>query len=111
MVFSNKWYDRLKWIQMIFLPAISAAILALNVQWDIPNQDRIVGTIVVVATLMGALLQKSSSDYEGAGDLVITTDPVDGEMYLSADLNEHPDAFKNKANVTLNIRKQDVPAA
>lgn len=111
MTLSNKAYDRAKYVQMIFLPAIAAAILALNVYWDIPNQDRIVGTIAVVATLMGALLQKSSSDYQGAGDLVVTTDPVDGEVYLSADLNDHPDAFKNNANVTLNIRKQDVPAA
>ena len=110
MNLSDVWYDRLKWVQMIALPAIAAAILALNAYYDIPNQDRIVGTIVVAATLLGALLRKSATDYEGAGDLVVTTDPVDGAVYLSADLNTHPGGLKPGENVTLNVRKQDVPA-
>ena len=110
MQVSNKWYDRLKYIQMIFLPALAAAILALNSYWDIPNQDRIVGTIGVVAVFMGALLRKAANDYGGAGDLILHKDLQDGQVYLSADWDVHPDTLKEGQNVTLNVKRENISA-
>lgn len=105
MNLSNTWYDRLKWIQMILLPAVATAILALNVYWDIPNQDRIVGTIGVVAVFLGALLRKNANDYQGAGDLVVHYDRADGTASLATDLNEDPASWADGTNVVMNVKR------
>lgn len=101
----NVWYDRLKWVQMILLPAVATAILALNVYWDIPNQDRIVGTIAVGATLLGALLRRSSNNYAGQGDLIVAEDATDGQVYTQTDFKHHPKDLKNGQNITLNVKR------
>jgi hypothetical protein len=57
-------YDTLKWIALILLPALAVFVTGLNAYWDIPNQDAIAGTIILVDTLLGALLQISSNKQE-----------------------------------------------
>lgn len=68
MTISNKTYDTLKWVALILLPALAVFVTALNGLWDINHQDAIVGTIIAVDTLLGALLQISSNkpeNYDG----------------------------------------------
>ena len=64
MTISNKTYDTLKWIALILLPALAVFVGGLNAYWNIPNSEAIVGTIVLVDTLLGALLQISSNKTE-----------------------------------------------
>lgn len=106
MNLSNSVYDKLKLLVSIVMPGVATAYLGLDLLWDLPKENEVVGTIAVLATFLGLFLRRSSAAYGGDGDLVVTTDPTDGEVYLQADLNEHPNAFKNSANVTLNIRRQ-----
>lgn len=110
MNLSNSVYDKLKLTVQVVLPGLATSYLGLDLLWDLPKESEVAGTIAVIATFLGLFLVKSSADYEGAGDLVVTTDQKDGEVYLQADLNQHPDAFKNGKNVILNIRQQDIPA-
>lgn len=60
---SNKVYDVLKWIAMVFLPAIATLYFALAGIWDFPYGEEIVGTITAIDTCLGVLLGISSAQY------------------------------------------------
>jgi len=60
---SNKTYDILKFIALIFLPASGTLYFALSQIWGLPYGEQIVGTITAVDTFLGALLGISSAEY------------------------------------------------
>jgi hypothetical protein len=60
---SNKLYDVLKWIAMVFLPAIATLYFALAGIWGFPYGEEIVGTITAVDTFLGVLLGITSAQY------------------------------------------------
>jgi hypothetical protein len=60
---SNKLYDVLKWIAMVFLPAIATLYFALAGIWGFPYGEEIVGTITAVDTCLGVLLGITSAQY------------------------------------------------
>ena len=60
---SNKMYDVLKWIAMVFLPAIATLYFALAGIWGFPYGEEIVGTITAVDTCLGVLLGITSAQY------------------------------------------------
>lgn len=60
---SNKLYDVLKWIALVFLPAIATLYFALAGIWDFPYAEEIVGTITAIDTFLGVLLGISSAQY------------------------------------------------
>lgn len=62
-VLDNKVYDVLKYIAQIVLPALGAFYFGLAELWNLPYATEIVGTITLIDTLLGALLQISSNDY------------------------------------------------
>lgn len=111
MNLSNKLYDKLKFTVQVLLPGLAALYLGIVQLWDPanwPDPTKVAGTIALLATFLGLFLTASARQYDGAGDLVVTTDATDGEVYLAADLNKHPNAFKNKKNVVLNVKHQVV---
>jgi len=63
MKMSNKVYDVLKWIAMIFLPALGTLYFALAKIWGFPYAAEIVGTISAVDAFLGALLGISTAQY------------------------------------------------
>lgn len=63
MKLSNKVYDALKWVALIFLPALGALYFALAKIWGFPYATEIVGTISAVDAFLGALLQISTNNY------------------------------------------------
>lgn len=107
MNLSNKVYDKLKFLVQVILPGLAALYVGLAQIYDWDNAQAVAGTIALVAVFLGLFLTSSARQYDGAGDLIVTTDATDGEVYLSADLNKHPNAFKNKKNVVLNVKHQD----
>ena len=60
---SNKMYDILKWITMVFLPALGALYFGLAGIWGFPYGEAVVGTISVVETFLGVLLGISTAQY------------------------------------------------
>lgn len=60
---SNKTYDILKWIALVFLPALATLYLGLSKFWNIPYPEEISGTIMLIDTFLGALLGISSIQY------------------------------------------------
>ena len=60
---SNKVYDILKWIAMVFLPAIGTLYFVLAGIWGFPYGEEIVGTITAVDTFLGVVLGISTAQY------------------------------------------------
>lgn len=63
MKLSNKYYDILKWIAQILLPAIATLYFALSKIWGLPYGEEIVGTISAIDVFLGALLGISTVYY------------------------------------------------
>ena len=63
MKLPDKWYDILKWITMIVIPACATAYVGLAAVWGWPFADQIAKTAAVVCTLLGALLGISTAQY------------------------------------------------
>lgn len=64
MIFTNsKWYDVLKWIATVGLPAITAFWLTIGQIWGLPYVEPIGATLAAITTLLGALLGISSIRY------------------------------------------------
>lgn len=59
----NKLYNVLKWIALIFIPAISALYFGLAQIWGFPYGEEIVGTLALIDTFLGALLGISTGIY------------------------------------------------
>ena len=63
MKLPDKWYDWLKWICMICIPALTTAYVGLSAVWGWPYAEEIAKTSAVVCTLIGALLGISTAEY------------------------------------------------
>lgn len=60
---SNTTYDRLKWIDTVFLPAGITLYVALAQIWGLPYSAEVAGTGTAIITFIGALLGISSVKY------------------------------------------------
>lgn len=63
MKMSNKIYDILKWVALIFIPALGTLYFAISAIWGLPYGEQIVGTLTAVDTFLGALLGISTYQY------------------------------------------------
>ena len=63
MEMDNKIYDILKWVALIFIPALGTLYFALSTIWGLPYGEQIVGTLTAVDTFLGALLGISTYQY------------------------------------------------
>ena len=63
MKLSNKVYDILKAIALIWLPAIGTLYFALAGIWNLPYPEEFVDTLTAVDTFLGAVLGISSANY------------------------------------------------
>lgn len=57
------WYDKLKWICLVLLPAISTLYFALSGIWGWPYATEILGTIAAIETFIGTLIGISHVNY------------------------------------------------
>lgn len=75
---SNKWYNILKYIAQIFLPALGTLYFALAQIWGLPYGEEIVGTITAIDTFLGVLLGISSANYYRVKEQEKQEDKTDG---------------------------------
>lgn len=65
MIFKNeKIYDCLKWISLIFLPALATLWFTVAKIWGLPYIAEITGTLVAIDTFLGALIGISNIRYQ-----------------------------------------------
>ena len=67
MKLNDKWYDLLKWICMVVIPALTTAYVGLSAIWGWPYATEIAKTSAVLCTLLGALLGISTAQYNKDG--------------------------------------------
>lgn len=110
-MFSNKVYDVLKFIAQIALPAAGTAYLGLAAYWNLPNPDEVVGSVVVIDTLLGTLLGLSNKQYmdnDGnfAGDLhVVNTEDEGLQTMLAFNPESSPESLADQKTVTMKVVK------
>lgn len=63
MKMNDKIYDILKYLGMIFLPALAVAYQSLAEVWSLPFPKEIPNTILIIVTLLNTCLQISSTNY------------------------------------------------
>lgn len=63
MMLPNSWYDTLKWIVMVVIPALTTAYVGLSAIWGWPYATEVAKTSAVICTLLGALLGISTAQY------------------------------------------------
>lgn len=61
---SNKVYDILKQIALIWIPALGTLYFALAGIWGFPYGEQIVGTLTAIDTFLGAILGISTTIYK-----------------------------------------------
>lgn len=68
-ILNDKWYDVLKWIAIVALPALSTFIVVISKIWGWPDMGSMIAqTITAVAVLLGSLLGISSYLYNKEGE-------------------------------------------
>ena len=63
---SNSTYDRIKYIALIFMPALETLVIALTQIWGFPHGMAVAATIAAVGVFLGALVKRSSDKYAEA---------------------------------------------
>lgn len=63
MKINDKVYDVLKWIAMLFLPALALLVRTVFQIWGIPYGEEISATIVAINAFLGAILGISNIGY------------------------------------------------
>ena len=65
-ILDNKWYDILKWVAIVALPAISTFIVVISKIWGWADMGSMIAqTVTAFALLVGSLLGISSHLYKG----------------------------------------------
>lgn len=64
MVIPDKVYDILKWVCILFLPALATFWFTLGNIWGFPYLSEIEATIIAIDTFMGAILGISTISYK-----------------------------------------------
>ena len=107
-ILKNQHYDTIKWIALILLPALGTAYFSIAQIWGLPYAEEVVGTIVIIEVLMGALLQVSSKQYEEAevGVLYADTTDLDGVPDISSEFTTDPAELADGDVVKLRVKRR-----
>lgn len=104
---SNRAYDVLKYIAVVFLPATGALYFGLSGIWGLPYGEQIVGTVTVVDTFLGALLYLSKRSYDNSdarydGALVVQSKDENTDLY-KLEAKGRLEDLKDKKEITFKV--------
>lgn len=109
MTITGKPYDVLKFFAQIVFPALASAYFALAGIWNLPAAEEVVGTIVVIDTFLGTVLQISSSNFSAntaKGVLNVVTKPTGGKTF-DLELEGDPEQeLEGKKRVIFKVNQQ-----
>jgi hypothetical protein len=93
-ILNEKIYAFLKWLVLIFLPALSALYFSLGSVYGWANTEQVVGTIAIIATFLGATVGISSKNFNQSdapfdGDVKVTYDANLDKTVYALELNEN----------------------
>jgi hypothetical protein len=102
MTLTSKFYDILKSIAMIYLPAATTLYFAVASIWGIPDTANVIGTMTAVDAFLGAILGISSKGYTPPTSGTLT---VDGSGLKAAAINLTAEEVAAKPTITLQVKK------
>jgi len=114
---TGKWYDRLKWLAQIVLPAVGVLYVTLAALWDLPKPQEVAGTILAVDTFLGVILGISQVKYAKADERFDGTMVVNqaGDGTGTVDLNlkpeSHPEKLAQQKEVVLKVQNKPLAVA
>jgi len=103
-------YNKVKKSATIVLPALSALYIGLAGIWGFPHVEQVVGTLTVLNTVLGGLIQDSKKSYYAAnkqyvGELVPEPHPTEeNRMILVAHLNQDPSQVAQMDEVVFKVK-------
>lgn len=103
---SNKTYDILKWVAVIFLPALATLYYALGQVWNLPNAEQVVGTIVSVDVFLGALIGVSTAQYNASDskfDGTMSVHETSDKTTYALDLKTQPENMRDQKSVVFKV--------
>ena len=107
MQLNDKTYDFLKWLVLLFLPAVGTLYFALAQIWNLPYGEQVVGTTSAVSLALGTMVGISRHNYvkkgEFDGEVAIDTRDVDKD-YVALRFNAPLEQLQGKSLVTLNVK-------
>lgn len=109
---SDAMYNRLKWMTLVLLPAISAAYFTLSGVLSLPYSEQVVGTIAVICIFLGTVLGLSSKQYNNSearfdGQIVLTQGDDEDSTDLRFQMD--PAALVDKDFVLVKVDKTNLP--
>ncbi len=63
MKLPNKLFDVLKWVAILFLPALAILIRSIFAIWQLPFGSELSDTIIALQVFLGAILGVSTLNY------------------------------------------------
>lgn len=113
MTLTNKFYDVLKFVAQVFLPALGTLYVALASWWHLPSPEAVVGTVIAVDAFLGVLLHLSTTTYKAsdtkyAGTFSLEPHP-DGEGTAVRLTSVDENAVLTQDEVTFKVNKGDPP--
>lgn len=112
LILSEKAYEFGKKLTQMILPAITALYIGLAALWDLPEPEKVAGTIALVTTFLGVMLGISSNTFKKvndmhAGDIVITENE-EGVPTWGFEFEDDPLKLMEKNSVTFKVVKTKV---
>jgi hypothetical protein len=111
-IFSDKMYNRLKWLVQVAIPAFAALYFGIASIWGLPNAEAVVGTAAIIATFLGALIGISARQYVKAdladGQIVVV--PTEEGQTLSLQLEKTPEELATMPRVSFRVVTQFPPS-
>lgn len=81
MMIPDKVYDVLKWVGLIFFPAMATLVGTVGPAWNVPHVDEIVLTLNAIGTCIGALIGATTLAYNEKFHIVsVEKDTVEKEV-------------------------------
>lgn len=112
MVLSQKWYDALKWVALVALPASSAFYYALAIVWGLPYAGQVVATVAAVDALLGTLLGIGSAKYKNSDERFdgnLNVIKQDASLINQLEIKTDPATLAKQNELVLKVNKVDVP--
>jgi hypothetical protein len=105
-ILTNEQYNVLKWIALVFLPALAALYLGLAALWDLPKPTEVAGTVTLLDTFLGLLLNVATKNYNNSDtkfDGALHVDNQDTRLIHQLEITTPPEDLGKKDAIVLKV--------
>lgn len=103
--FSDAVYLRLKFIALVFLPAVTTLYFTLGSVWDLPHVEKVIGTLSAVDAFLGVLLNLSTKAYNASYDGNMVIHKEDGKTIYSLEYEGNLDEIEDRQELKFKVGK------